>query len=80
MSTPTEYGARARHLLHSVTFKNTCNENISSNLHVIIHGYIITVLDGNIYVYMINIDYHIYIYIYIYNEYLLNKYFCRNMK
>ena len=58
MSTPTEYGKWARHLLHLVTFKNTCNENTRSKLHVIIHGYIVTVLDVNtyIYVYMINID------------------------
>ena len=31
------------------TFKNTCNGNTHSKLHVIIHGYIVIVLDVNIY-------------------------------
>ena len=43
------------------TFKNSSNENECSKLHVVINGYIVTVLDVNIYIY-------IYIYIYINNE------------
>ena len=34
------------------TFKNTCTENTCSKLHVIIHGYIVIVLDANIYIYI----------------------------
>ena len=63
----------------SHTFKNTCNENTHSNLHVIIHGYIVIVLDANIHIYTLLILINIYRYTYI-NEYLLYKYFCRNMK
>ena len=50
------------------TFKNTCNENTRSKLHVIIHGYIVTVLYVNtyiyiyIYIYKINVESYTYIY------------------
>ena len=51
--------------LSYIAFKNTCNNVVK--LHVTMHGYIVKVLDVNIYIYMND-------------EYLLYKYFCRNMK
>ena len=57
------------------TFKNTWNENTHSKLHVIIHGYIVTVLDVTYrYMYIWLVLINVYTYILIMSIYYINTF------